>query len=59
VRTCQSRSKYGSCGLRARHDPPHAVPVGAGLWFLYRAYGKAVGYRARLDGQWVSRWALR
>jgi hypothetical protein len=35
------------------------VPIGAGLWFLYRAYGKAVGYRARVDGEWASRWALR
>lgn len=50
TRKCQSKSKYGNCGLASRHSGPHAVPIGPDndggtLYFGYsRRTHKHFGY---------------
>lgn len=49
VRTCRSRSLYGSCGRTGKHAGPHAVPIGGDVWFGYLPGGARLGY-GRFNG---------
>ena len=53
TRRCQSRSGFGKCGREAKHQPPHAVPLGDGVWFGYERGGMSLGYGHFHDGAFV------
>lgn len=56
TRICRSHSRFGPCGLLAKHGGDHAVPIGDGVWFVYRRDGRdvSVGFAKHDRGEWVA-----